>query len=461
MTTLARYEGVAFGLSGSNVVLSPNASVRVMREDTGALVSLFSDRGGLSGIANPMTADAYGRFGFYCAATTDGLKIRVTEAASPGLEYTLRHQQCGTMGEVDYTDLTKALAALSDADTYLQALLADLVSDGDTETYPAASDYLLLGDVSTGLVKAMLVQNVFRALSSMSQITVSPSTGRVPVLDAGSPDQVGYLLLQDLAVPSSYLAGLTLSNSVASPTETHSIDVAAGMCRDSTNAANIIISSAITDGVLQSAGSWSAGNFGRKLDTGARANSTWYHVFAIRKDSDGSGDWLFSTSATAPTMPAGYTYFRRIGSVRTDSSGNLLSFSQNGDEFLLVAGILDVDATNPGTSAVIRTLSGVPTGIKVGAIVNWRISNSGGSGGAGVLISALDQSDQAASQTAAPLMNIGEPISAVGGSYNFAGQLVTRTNTSAQVRSRLIYSDGSVILRGATVGWVDTRGRNT
>jgi len=59
------------------------------------------------------------------------------------------------------------------------------------------------------------------------------------------------------------------------------------------------------------------------LDTGTVATSTWYYVWAIAM-SDGTADVLASTSATAPTMPSGYTYKALIGAVRTKSGSAVL-----------------------------------------------------------------------------------------------------------------------------------------
>ena len=81
--------------------------------------------------------------------------------------------------------------------------------------------------------------------------------------------------------------------------------------------------SAITGKIIQSSGSWSAGSSGNGLDTGARANSTWYNIFEIIKNSDGTNDILYSTSRTSPTLPSGYTLVAWIGKVKTDASGNI------------------------------------------------------------------------------------------------------------------------------------------
>lgn len=66
------------------------------------------------------------------------------------------------------------------------------------------------------------------------------------------------------------------------------------------------------------------------LDTGAIAASTWYSVWVIWNGTTTAG--LLSLSATAPTMPTGYTYKARIGWIRTDGTANKypLSFIQTG-----------------------------------------------------------------------------------------------------------------------------------
>lgn len=66
------------------------------------------------------------------------------------------------------------------------------------------------------------------------------------------------------------------------------------------------------------------------LDTGALAASTWYSVWAIWNGTTQAG--LLSLSATAPTMPSGYTHKARVGWICTDASGNKypLAFKQYG-----------------------------------------------------------------------------------------------------------------------------------
>lgn len=66
------------------------------------------------------------------------------------------------------------------------------------------------------------------------------------------------------------------------------------------------------------------------LDTGSIANSTWYSYWVIYDETTNTVSALLSASATAPTLPSGYTYKARFGWIRTDSSGNLKTTLQLG-----------------------------------------------------------------------------------------------------------------------------------
>lgn len=66
------------------------------------------------------------------------------------------------------------------------------------------------------------------------------------------------------------------------------------------------------------------------LDTGSLASNTWYHLYLISNGTTVAG--LASTSATAPTMPSGYTYKKLIGSFRTNGSTQFFRMLQRGAE---------------------------------------------------------------------------------------------------------------------------------
>ena len=61
------------------------------------------------------------------------------------------------------------------------------------------------------------------------------------------------------------------------------------------------------------------------LDAGVLAASTWYSLWVIWNGTTTAA--LMSLSATAPTMPSGYTHKARTGWIRTDASVNKYPFS--------------------------------------------------------------------------------------------------------------------------------------
>lgn len=68
------------------------------------------------------------------------------------------------------------------------------------------------------------------------------------------------------------------------------------------------------------------------LDAGSEAADTWYAVHVIGDEGGVQPTAsLLSTSATAPTLPAGYTVFRRVGWARNNGLSNFLRFTQTCD----------------------------------------------------------------------------------------------------------------------------------
>jgi hypothetical protein len=112
---------------------------------------------------------------------------------------------------------------------------------------------------------------------------------------------------------------ITVANNVSNPNT--QMDIGAGIVNYD-NGNGQLLCQAITK-TLQSSGSWTAGTNQNGLDTLARANSTWYQIFEIVKNSDNTSDILYSTSRTSPTIPSGYTLVAWIGAIRTDASGNI------------------------------------------------------------------------------------------------------------------------------------------
>jgi hypothetical protein len=413
------YNGVAFTRSSGRIDIAPLASVEVRREDSGALAAIFSDRAGLTPLGNPLTAGSDGMYAFYAAGIEQGYRITATAVGSPTETGILRNQPVGTAREYDVS-------------SFISTLLDDATAAAARTTLGAQQD-----------------------LSSLATESVVSTADYFVMSDVGSPEELRKVLVSAALalrpLPRSYLAGLGLSIAAGSPTSTFTIDVAAGECRDSTNAVNISLSASIVDGLLQASGAWTAGSGKPKLDTGARANSTWYHVYAIRKDSDGSGEWLFSTNASTPTMPSGYTYFRRIGSVRTDGSGNILGFVQTGDRVIYNAIIVDVNEAAPSTTAASLTLTVPPSTVAIFSASMQFSANEDHM----ITFYETTQSALTPGFSNASLRGVSN-----GSTYNnyVAGQFEMKVNSSSQISVDATSNAGTYSV--GTRGYTDRRGRD-
>jgi hypothetical protein len=243
-----------------------------------------------------------------------------------------------------------------------------------------------------------------------------------------------------LALPAGHLFGLGLTNNTTDAD--NDIDVATGTARSDDNAANITLSGVL---VKRLDANFAAGTNQGGLDTGSKANSATYHVFAI---SDGAStvDVLFSTSLGSPTMPSGYTKKRRLGSVITDGSGNIRAFVQTGDRFQLTTPVLDFNASTIGTARSLVALT-VPAGLKVEAMIRAYSTVTGANV---MVLTDPAEADTAPSLSAAPLHTLN------GAGQAFQG--VIGTDTSRQIAARS--NAATQLLRAATFGWIDRRGRD-
>jgi len=250
-----------------------------------------------------------------------------------------------------------------------------------------------------------------------------------------------------LTANKGQLFGMTLANGTDA---TNDFDVAAGVCSDSTGV-RLLVGGAMTK---QLDAAWAAGtNAGGRLSAAAIANTT-YFVFAILKDSDGSVDYGFDVSPTAPTMPSGYTYFRRIG-IAWRVGGTLLAFKQRGDYFELSVQKTLVAATNPGTSRVQAPANG-PTGLVLPCRASAALSDATPDAATAVLITASDQPDTAPGGGNFSLYTQATGATAptrVSGQYDIvldvAGQFYYRFSQSTPDHRIDILMDG----------WIDTRGQ--
>lgn len=244
-------------------------------------------------------------------------------------------------------------------------------------------------------------------------------------------------------LPMNFMTGFTLSNDGTAPNTT--LDIAPGQCRDAANATNIILTTAFTK---KTGGSWVAGSGNNGMGVGLTlAVSTWYHVYAIV--NGGNTDVYFDTSTTAANAPAGTTAYRRLGSFRTDTAGNIRAFVQYGNEILWQTSVTEY--SNVGLTAAVSTigLAGVPTGFKVRAKLRMLV---GGSGANGILLQSYDEVGAIANTTITGLVdlyqNTTNPQNVTAGDVT----LFTSNAATMKISSQVSTASGFYLF---TVGWVD------
>lgn len=256
-----------------------------------------------------------------------------------------------------------------------------------------------------------------------------------------------YTAQQGIWAPGT-LRGLELSLDTAT-----SIGIAAGNCRngDSGQPFNMTLAAAIT----KTFSNFAAGSGNGGLDTGTIAANTWYHVHLIRKDADGTLDAVISLSATAPTMPAGYTARRRLGAIRTNASSQVTPFTQVGDDFFLGATLRDVAAVHNTTSAVLYALTVPPL---ASIIANGDLVPQNTSTFIYGMLTSPYQPDEAPSEPNGP---VSPGVNFIGGSSSNAKPqpFSLRVNSSGQVRVRTSTASSSTTIYIFTYGWTDNRGK--
>lgn len=325
-----------------------------------------------------------------------------------------------------------------------------------TDTVPVITSsltatYTALPNCTSGSLNYTTATHLFScAAAGSGSVTSVASSGCV----TGGPITISGTLTFNPNCQAGYLSGLTLSTAGASAT----FATGAGVANDSTNVSVMALGA-----ISKTTSAWAVGSAAGALDTGTIANNTWYHVFEMQRPDTGVVDECISVTVTACTtggnIPAAYTLFRRVGSIKTNGSAQWIKFLQDGKTFTWDAMTQDVAATNPGTAAVTRTLN-VPLGVRVQAFVSlgWGVTTVT-DGPAAILLSDLAVTD------AAPVAATGNAtvtgfIAGVVGVTGFNGgsQAFVFTNTSQQIRSRVQVSGATLTLTINTIGWVDTRG---
>lgn len=329
-------------------------------------------------------------------------------------------------------------------------VLGDTTSAGFALTLPAVATAgegfrLEVKNTGTGANALTLDGNASETINGSTTLALADGESAIVWCDGTAWQAIVLPTASSLTLPRGYISGLTLSNNGTDGE--HDIDIAVGECRDSSDAFDMTLASTMTKRIDAA---WAAGSGEGGLFTGTVANATWYHVFLIRKISDGSIDAGFDTSVTAGNIPTGYAAYRYLGSVLTNGSANIIGFSCDetdggGARFTWTAPVEDWTGAASTGSRTLRTVS-VPPGRRARWLGQARHFAAGSNHS--LLITSPQQDDVAATG-----------LAGAGGSWGAAnavgsGNWDVMTNTSSQVGAR-----ASVALTeyGTTYGWIDSR----
>ena len=164
---------------------------------------------------------------------------------------------------------------------------------------------VLYQQVNTNITDIANVEGDVLTLSSTKADINGSSAQRFAVADpVSSGDAVNKrTFFKQIGNSIDYIGGLTISKDSGSPNDTILIDP--GAAYDSTKQVVLALD------VLTS-----------KQNT-TQSASTTYYVYIIGNATGSTIDILISTEASVPTLPAGYTLYRKIGSYTTNSSSNI------------------------------------------------------------------------------------------------------------------------------------------
>lgn len=278
------------------------------------------------------------------------------------------------------------------------------------------------------------------------------------VLDKTRHDQL-VLAIQTIGANSAgSLYGMITSNTPG--LETTSVSIAIGQARDSTNTANIVVAAPIAK-LLTAL--WAPGTAAGGRDSAAAlANGQTYHVFVMLNPTNGAVDALFSQSPTAPTLPAGFTKFRRIGAVVLDAAATTIrAFSQKGDHFEYKLRSTDFAAqANGGGVPFLRKIS-VPAGIPIDAECYFQSVGTANTTAylSGVYNPAFGVPPAFGGATQHAQVRRGGVLdtSSQPTSYGTVDYMPVTTDANQQVYT--FSSDTADVIALGVVAWRDTRGR--
>lgn len=117
------------------------------------------------------------------------------------------------------------------------------------------------------------------------------------------------------------VSGLTIANNSGTPNTKIDIAATSAILEGTLSGLKISSASVTIDATTVGANG---------LDAGALAANTWYYSYLISDGTTTAG--LLSASATAPTLPTGYTFKLRVGAIQTDATPVFYRLKQKGRE---------------------------------------------------------------------------------------------------------------------------------
>lgn len=251
---------------------------------------------------------------------------------------------------INASNANQILVINSDGTNLTTANLAD-VGIAPVSAYAKS----LLDDVNSSQARATLdAQQLNANLTALAGLT--GASNKMPMFSGA-----GAMVLIDKIVPAtSTTQGTTLISDPIiiannSTDANNDIDFTAGNFEFSDKSNNAVLL-AMTKRLDAS---WTAGTNQGGLDTGSKANSTWYYVYAIYNPTSGVSDAIFSANATTPTLPSGYTKrSKALFALKTSSGGNIIGGTWLPDRsFYFKANILE---EQNGVTTGDFVLAGVP-----------------------------------------------------------------------------------------------------
>ncbi|NEI48640.1 hypothetical protein GR217_13125 [Rhizobium leguminosarum] len=293
--------------------------------------------------------------------------------------------------------------------------------------YDGADDILLMTvDTATNVVT---LSGLGAAINAATAKTAPVGADKLGIWDSAAGDTKSLTLtvlstfLAPLLGPDFVQGGIVLPN--GSTPLTH-LDIAAFSVKALSKFTST--ASSLTKNIN---GTWVAGN-GGGLDAGTKAANATYFVYALRKQSDGSGEVVLSTSATVGgvnlSLLSGYDVLAPIGVALTDAGSNIREFIMDaGDEYTFTTPIREVTSAAISTTSALLALT-VPNGVKVKAKLRLMFTS-------GATTNSALVHDPAKGTLVAGGNDSGGNVGTIQVASGYAvGGGDVRTNTSKQVR---------------------------